>query len=221
MRIAEAYGPKLSVSSGAGAKTEPFAKLGYTQALILLGLPEEERVEFIKDFDLENMAVRELQQAVNDRNKAVAEKATLQQERDDQKNTISKLSDELDQANKEASDKQQALWDEQETVTKLQRKLDLLENDSAVTRRIAEIERESKITKINLSMAQADARFDLIAKGFDDLLIAINEMAVADPEAFKLYLIQTNQFIKKTSEKLKRIEKAASEVPAKPKPSAS
>ena len=28
-------------------KKEPFAKLGYTQALILLGLPAEERAEFI------------------------------------------------------------------------------------------------------------------------------------------------------------------------------
>lgn len=214
MRIAEAYGPELSsAASGVSTKTEPFAKLGYTQALILLGLPAEERAEFITELDLENMAVRELQKAVNDRNKALAEQAALQKERDTQQNTLSKLSNELDDANKLASDRRQALWAEQGKVTLLQRKLDQLENESATARRIAEIEYESKIVKINLSMAQADARFDLIAKGFDDLFIAIKEMAVADPNAFRHYLIQTNQFIAKTSKRLNRIEKAAPAAP--------
>ncbi|MCM1564703.1 MAG: hypothetical protein NC238_01865 [Dehalobacter sp.] len=68
-------------------------------------------------------------------------------------------------------------------------------------------------------MTQADARFVLIAQGFDDLFIAMSEMAAADPNAFKLYLIHTNQFISKMSKKLSRIEKAAPaapEVPATP-----
>jgi hypothetical protein len=226
MRIAEEYGPELccipdpsATASGISAKTEPFAKMGYTQAIILLGLPAEERTEFITQFDLEDMSVRELQQAINDRKQALAEKEALQKENGTQKSTISKLSNELGQAKKEATDNLQAVWAEQGNVLKLQRKLDVLENENVTAKRIAEIELESKILKLNLSMTQADARFDLIAKGFDDLFIAIKEMAAADPNAFKFYLIQTNQFISKTSEKLKRIEKAvpaALEVPAEP-----
>ncbi|NBJ16537.1 MAG: DUF3102 domain-containing protein [Dehalobacter sp. 4CP] len=226
MRIAEAYGPDLSgtVDSGATApgvseKIEPFAKLGYTQAFLLLGLPAEEREEFITQFDLENMAIRELQQAVNDRKQALAEKEALQKDRDAQKSAISQLSNELGQAKKEATDNLQAVWAEQGNVLKLQRKLDVLENENAAAKRIAEIELESKILKLNLSMTQADARFVLITKGFDDLFIAMSEMAAADPNAFKLYLIHTNQFISKMSKKLRRIEKAipaAPEVPATP-----
>ncbi|MCG1026128.1 MULTISPECIES: DUF3102 domain-containing protein [Dehalobacter] len=226
MRIAEEYGPELhgipdssAAASGISAKTEPFAKMGYTQAIILLGLPAEERAEFITQFDLENMSVRELQQAVNDRKQALAEKEALQKESGAQKSAISQLSNELGQAKKEATDNLQAVWAEQGNVLKLQRKLDVLENGNAAAKRIAEIELESKILKLNLSMTQADARFDLIAKGFDDLFIAIKEMAAADPNAFKFYLIQTNQFILKTSAKLKRIERAvlaAPKVPATP-----
>lgn len=67
IRIAEEYGPGLS-------QTESFARLGYTQALILLGLPAEERAEFITQLDIENMAVRELQQAVTDRKKPLPKK---------------------------------------------------------------------------------------------------------------------------------------------------
>ncbi|TCX50542.1 DUF3102 domain-containing protein [Dehalobacter sp. 14DCB1] len=216
MHIAEAYGPELSVSSDVSGKTEAFTKLGYTQAFVLLGLPAEERAEFITQFDLENMAVRELQQAVNDRKLALTEKEALQKENDTQKSAISQLSKELDQAKKEATDNLQAVWAEQGNVLKLQRKLDVVENENAATKHIAEIELESKILKLNLSMTQADARFDLIAKGFDDLFIAIKEMAAADPKAFKFYLIQTNQFISKTLEKLRRMEKSAPAVPEAP-----
>lgn len=221
MRLAEEYGPGLSdgadsgaIASAAGAKMEPLTKLSYTHALVLLGLPSEERAEFMAQFDLENTTARELQQAVKDRNKALAEKAALEKECDSQKSTISKLTRECAQTKKEAHDHQQSLWAEQEKITTLRRKLDTLESDSAAARRIAEIERENQIAKINLSMAQADARFDLIAKGFDDLFTAIKEMAPADPKAFKLYLQQTNQFLAKTSERLRRIEKAPSPAPS-------
>jgi len=40
--------------------------LTYTQALILLGIPEEERDEFIAEHDVESMTKLELQQAVKD-----------------------------------------------------------------------------------------------------------------------------------------------------------
>lgn len=210
MRIAEEYGPQLSRAAGAETETqtEPLARLGYTQALILLGLPAEERAEFITQFDLENTAVRELQQAVKDRNKALAEKEALQKECDTQKSSVSKLSNELNRANKDASDKLHALWAEQGKVTELQRKLDTIGDENAAARRIARVERESEVAKINLSMAQADARFDLIAKGFEDLFSAIKEMAASDPTAFRFYLQQINEFIAKTSKRLRRMENA-------------
>ena len=52
--------------------------LTYTQALILLGIPEEEREEFIAEHDVESMTRVELQQAVKDRDQAIQEKKDLQ-----------------------------------------------------------------------------------------------------------------------------------------------
>jgi len=51
--------------------------LTYTQALILLGIPEEERDEFIAEHDVESMTKLELQQAVKDRDQAIQEKCLL------------------------------------------------------------------------------------------------------------------------------------------------
>lgn len=60
-------------------------------------------------------------------------------------------------------------------------------------------------------MARADARYDLITKGFDDLVMEIKEMAATDPEAFKLYFEQTDQFISEASQRLRRIKKTLPE----------
>jgi len=51
--------------------------LTYTQ-LILLGILEEEREEFIAEHDVERMTRVELQQAVWDRDQAIQEKKDLQ-----------------------------------------------------------------------------------------------------------------------------------------------
>lgn len=207
MNLAQGYGSTAQTTT----LPDNFSKLGYTQALILLGLPEEERAEFIAQFDLESMSSRELQKVVTDRNQALEAKAVLEIECSDQKKTISALTEERDKTKKDAEAKQQALRNEKGNVTLLQRRLDQLENDSAAARHIAEVELSCKVAKINVSMAQADARFDLLVKGFEDLFSSIVEMSAADPQAFKHYLVQTNKFLAKTTNKLKRIEKNAQE----------
>ena len=75
--------------------------MSYTQGLILLGVPEEERAQFIAELDLESMSARELQKAVQERNRAAAERdqalqerAELQQVLTDQEGQITKMSGE-------------------------------------------------------------------------------------------------------------------------------
>lgn len=207
IRLAEEYGPGLSVFPEANAGTAPLARLGYSQAIALLGIPAEERAEFIAELDIENMSKRAVEQAVNDRNMAREEKMALEKDLETLKSKIDGLKVERDQAKTEAKKKEKALWGEQSTVTKLQRDLAALKEESAAGRRMKEIERERDIAKINQSMAQADARYDLIVKGFDDLFSAMSEMAAADSKAFKLFLVQVNELIAKTTRKLKRFEK--------------
>jgi hypothetical protein len=88
--IFDAYGNNQSVALHAGVPAQRLPNMNYSQALILLGVPEEEREQFIAEMDIENMSVRELQKAVKereqafqDRDRALQEKADLQKALDD------------------------------------------------------------------------------------------------------------------------------------------
>lgn len=207
MRIATEYSPGLSALSEGDVSTVPLARLGYSQAYALLGIPAEERAEFIAELDIEHMSVSALQQAITDKNKALEAKTALAKKLEAHIEKAAGLAEARDQAKKEAGDKEQALWREQGKVTQLQRDLAALQDENVAARRMKEIELERDIARMNHAMALADARYDLIVKGFDDLFSTFKELAGADPKAFKLFINQTNEFVTKTARKLKRIEK--------------
>ncbi|KJS89380.1 MAG: hypothetical protein JL57_07700 [Desulfosporosinus sp. BICA1-9] len=73
MQFCEKYGTKLLASSDSDGHPDSslVTNLTYNQALILLGIPEEEREEFIAEHDVESMTKLELQQAVKDRDQAI------------------------------------------------------------------------------------------------------------------------------------------------------
>ncbi|KJR44243.1 Protein export cytoplasm protein SecA ATPase RNA helicase [Desulfosporosinus sp. I2] len=73
MQLCEEYGTKLIASpdSEGNLNSSLVTNLTYTQALILLGIPEEEREEFIAEHDVKSMNKLELQQAVKDRDLAI------------------------------------------------------------------------------------------------------------------------------------------------------
>jgi|GEM_PF-3543427 len=65
--VREAEGDLGKQDSDGNPNSSLVTNLTYTQALILLGIPEEERDEFIAEHDVESMTKLELQQAVKDR----------------------------------------------------------------------------------------------------------------------------------------------------------
>ncbi len=75
MRLFEEYGTQQDSSPN----RQTFADLGYSQALILLDIPEEERAQFIDGLDIDTMSVRELRKAVKERDQALQENADLKQ----------------------------------------------------------------------------------------------------------------------------------------------
>lgn len=83
MRIFDAYGTGQPASLDAGAQAQALRNLNYTQAFILLGVPEEERAQFLAEINVESMSTREMQKAVNDRNQAVKERDKALQEQAD------------------------------------------------------------------------------------------------------------------------------------------
>lgn len=68
MRTYREYGSRLaSLQEEEGSNVAALLHLGYTQGLILLGIPDEEREQFMADNEVETMSTRELEQSVKDR----------------------------------------------------------------------------------------------------------------------------------------------------------
>ena len=78
MRIFKEYGSGQPTSSN----SDPDPNLNYSQAVLLLGIPKEERAQFIIDMDVEGMTKQELRQAVNERTQTLQEKDQVLQEKD-------------------------------------------------------------------------------------------------------------------------------------------
>ena len=68
MQLFEEYGDKLFASTADGDSSNSSAptNLSYYQAILLLGIPEDEREKFILEHDVKNMTTRELDQALKE-----------------------------------------------------------------------------------------------------------------------------------------------------------
>lgn len=73
MRLFREYGAEQGSLFGTDVNCQTFGNLSYSKALALLNVPAEDREEFVKDHDVEAMSTRELQQAIQERDKARAE----------------------------------------------------------------------------------------------------------------------------------------------------
>lgn len=69
IKLYKEYGPNFPDGFDR-SKSTPVSILTYTQALLLLGLPEEEREKFIAQHDVGSMTKQQLQQALQDRDQA-------------------------------------------------------------------------------------------------------------------------------------------------------
>ncbi|MDA8220891.1 MAG: DUF3102 domain-containing protein [Desulfitobacterium hafniense] len=101
MRIFKEYGAGQLTSSN----SDPDPNLNYSQAVLLLGIPKEERAQFIIDMDIEGMTKQELRQAVNERTQTLQEKDQVLQEKD--------------QALQENADLQKTVEDQSGIITEL------------------------------------------------------------------------------------------------------
>ncbi len=80
MQLFEEYGDKLfvSVDDGGNSNSSALTNLTYYQALLLLGIPEDEREKFILQHDVKDMTSRELGQTLKERNQTAPEKVQAQ-----------------------------------------------------------------------------------------------------------------------------------------------
>lgn len=78
MQLFNAYGSPQSALFGAELNSPTFTNLSVSNALRLLSLPEDEREEFAKDNNVENMSARELAAAIKERDEALKAKAAAE-----------------------------------------------------------------------------------------------------------------------------------------------
>lgn len=91
MKIYEEYGRGALENSNSQA----LADLGYTQAIAMLKLEEDERENFISENDVEAMSTRELNEAIREKNDLIKEKEELEKQLTDMTDKESSSAKEL------------------------------------------------------------------------------------------------------------------------------
>lgn len=202
MQIFREYGPRLLASSDGdnGSNYATLHNLTYSQALILLGVPEKEREELIADNDVENMSARDLQQAVSEkkqaledrdrareeRNQALTEKENLQKELDSKDSEITRLTKRTQYLGIQADDYKQRYHAEQDKIRQKQQELDKVKKEVSSAGKITELEKDLKAAQAQTSSISYEAQFSIhretIRSACNEILKTLTALARIDPE---------------------------------------
>ena len=163
---------------------QSFEKLSYTQAVSLLGLPKEEREQFIQENDVENMSKRALEQAIKDKEAALKEKD----------NALTKLAS----AEKESEAIAKKISSLEDEKNKLKKQL-----DSAGSKNNNELERKTKeLENLKKQIKELESRSLEVNKGasFDDIEKIKSEAAEKYEKDLALLKVEKEQAEKRIKE---------------------
>jgi len=183
MRIFNDYGSSQMTLFCDNAKSQALANLSYTQAVALLGIPQDERESFIQDHDIDKMSTRELQQAIKEKQELEAKIMELEVAWGKDKNIADKAKRIAEEKAEEAKilleEKQNiesSLLSTQADVKKLQ---DVLEKERQQSK--AEVERlagllsdakangdsDEKVTQLQKELEEARKLVDTLTQELD------------------------------------------------------
>lgn len=193
MRIAQAYGPKQLEDPDTSAKPQDLPNLTYSQALILLGVPEEERADFIAGLDIEGMTNQELTKAVNEKKEAVMERDQAKEEKDQAveagKQAVQErdqTQEKLEQAIKDNEDLKKQLDEKNNQINQLTTQNQGLEQQADAQETITELESQVKTAKAQAPLMTAEAKYafyrDQLIQAFQNMKYALKELNGKDPE---------------------------------------
>ena len=252
MRIFEEYGADQLTIFGADVKSQALGNLSYTQAVALLGVPQDEREDFIKDHDVANMSTRELQQAIKERDEARRQLEIAQKEAAAKTEEALKLLDAKQKAEADGQSLDQVLRKTQSDLKMLQetlekeraetqkqlskakssgneaeikrlqsaldestRKIGELTNQlkekpvdiPAVVEKIPEeVEKELTLLRNNQRSNAAAQKyavyFEVVVKGFKDLLTSLEEIKELDSAVYEQYEVAVKGLLGKMAEHL-------------------
>ena len=175
MKIFEEYGSEQISLFGATPLSQSVEKLNYTQAIMLLAIPREEREEFIEQNDVENLSVRELNKLIKERDEAIkkAEEAEARaKEYESYKDQIEDSEGRIMQAEAdkltaidELKEAEQKLKDLEESLKKeKQKNKDLKDNPKIPQSKLDEIEKQAQEKATQDTQKQINELKETIAK---------------------------------------------------------
>ena len=184
MRLFEEYGSSQISIFGASIDSQTFANLPYSKALQLLAIPKDEREQFVAEAGVEDMSVRELKAAIEERDKArkeaelakaheqeIAEKLDAAEEAAEQ---ATKKEAEADELRKKLDDLNGAYELQQDRYKKLQEKLSEAESNPKIPKKkLDEIKKEASEAAKREADENAKNQIDDIMRKY----IAANEEA--------------------------------------------
>lgn len=177
MRLFEEYGASQITIFGATVDSQSFANLPYSKALALLAIDREERENFVKEVDAENLSLSELKQAIRERDSEREKNAELEKKyeeavqrrieaeaaadgRRDLEKKVKELENSLSEAKEEKSALKEKLKKAKENPKIPDEKLEEIKESAQVEAKKSiadEIEKELREAKEKLRMAEEAA----------------------------------------------------------------
>ena len=182
INIFNAYSTDQGQLFGVQTKSQALGQLSYTQALVLLGLPAEERETFVIDHDMESISTRELQKIVDEKKAAEKKAQEFNSMHIEDLSRIDKLEKDLEKA-KTNKDKEKIkqlkdqLKNEQKYIAELQKNAHKKEIVEKVPDEVV-AELDSLRKKIKLT--DTDAKFKVNYKIFHDSFEEMAKLAQSD-----------------------------------------
>lgn len=163
MRIATEYGDEqVSLFSGK-SNSETFASLTYSQAVALFALPMDQRQEFVKSHDMEDLSTRELKEEIAalkaKEEKLLGEIEKLEEENAEAERDYNSAADELEEKQKALQDALKGKRDAEVMLDSAKKLADAnaKEKDKAVRAKAAAEKKEADLMK-QLDQATAEIR---------------------------------------------------------------
>lgn len=208
MLLFDAYGSAPPALPEAVAQAQEVPNLSSSQALILLGLPEEERVQFLMEIDVEGMSTRELKKVMGNWKLAQQEKDLALEERDQARQDSQSLQIDLNAEkgkNAELTGERDMLKSEVNKLEKTKKKLEQdIENKKAEYDKLKERIGYKTIEKMSASLNQAHLKakankiaflYDSLDRTFKELANEMTGFAGNDPEAHAAYQEKVKNFL--------------------------
>jgi len=192
MKIFEEYGSDQITMLGDNAKSQALGNLSYTQAITLLGIPDQgEREEFIENNNVDEMSTRELKKTINELTKTKTEKEALEKEVKDLKSKSKADEEKLKEVAKQSEKISEELTEESNK---------LLESLNKKDKETLEARKELEEYKIKIKELE-EKPIDVITTGVDEE--KVKEIEETHKKEIQILMIQKEEM----ENKLKDLEK--------------